>query len=160
MRLALTVREAQALNSARFRSLIDNAWDLIVVAEADLGSPTSPRPPSVCSAMPPSELQGKPFTDLVHPDDVHGRRRAPAGLRATTTTETAVAFEIRMRHAQRRVADDRLDRHRTSSTTLSVNGYVLNGGDVTEARQAAEDLAAARDGALWRRRPSRSSCRR
>ena len=30
----------------------------------------------------------------------------------------------------------------------SVGGYVLNGGDVTEARQAAEDLAAARDGAL------------
>ncbi len=30
----------------------------------------------------------------------------------------------------------------------SVRGYVLNGGDVTEARQAAEDLAAARDGAL------------
>jgi two-component system, sensor histidine kinase and response regulator len=30
----------------------------------------------------------------------------------------------------------------------SVCGYVLNGADVTEARQAAEDLAAARDGAL------------
>ena len=30
----------------------------------------------------------------------------------------------------------------------SVRGYVLNGGDVTEARQATEDLAAARDGAL------------
>ena len=29
-----------------------------------------------------------------------------------------------------------------------MTGYVLNGGDVTEARQAAEDLAAARDGAL------------
>ena len=30
----------------------------------------------------------------------------------------------------------------------SVHGYVLNGGDVTEARQAAEDLVAARDAAL------------
>jgi two-component system, sensor histidine kinase and response regulator len=30
----------------------------------------------------------------------------------------------------------------------SVRGYVLNGGDVTEARQAAEDLVAARDGAV------------
>jgi CheY-like chemotaxis protein/HPt (histidine-containing phosphotransfer) domain-containing protein len=29
-----------------------------------------------------------------------------------------------------------------------VRGYVLNGGDVTETRQATEDLAAARDGAL------------
>ena len=29
-----------------------------------------------------------------------------------------------------------------------MNGYVLNGGDVTEARQAAEDLVAARDAAL------------
>ena len=30
----------------------------------------------------------------------------------------------------------------------SVKGYVLNGGDVTEARQAAQDLVAARDAAL------------
>ncbi len=29
-----------------------------------------------------------------------------------------------------------------------MRGYVLNGGDVTETRQAVEDLAAARDGAL------------
>ena len=43
VRLAFTVREAQALTSARFRSLIDNAWDIIIVVEADLeGSHSRP----------------------------------------------------------------------------------------------------------------------
>ena len=60
VRLTLTVREAQALNSARFRSLIDNAWDLIVVAEADFEvayiTPSSER----VLGYPPHDLEGSP----------------------------------------------------------------------------------------------------
>jgi len=145
VRFTLTMREAQALNSARFRSLIDNAWDLIVVAEADFSvayvTPSSER----MLGYPPADLHAGPITDLVHPDDtetlVGHLRRLAVG-----TTETA-AFETRMRRhdgAWRVIA--------WTATNLladpSVRGYVLNGSDVTEARQAAEDLAAARDGAL------------
>jgi two-component system sensor histidine kinase/response regulator len=154
VRLALTVREARALNSARFRSLIDNAWDLIVVAEAtlDIAYVT----PSVTRVLgyPPLQLQGRPITDLVHPDDTdtldsHLRQLATATDEARGPAERAAtaAFEVRMRHrdgAWRTIA--------WTATNLlgdpSVRGYVLNGGDVTEARQAVEDLAAARDGAL------------
>jgi PAS domain S-box-containing protein len=145
VRLTLTVREARALNSARFRSLIDNAWDIIVVAEADLEiayiTPSSQR----VLGYPPLELQGSPLTNLVHPDDVEvlvgDLRQLGAG-----SAETA-AFETRMRRgdgAWRTIAW-------TAANLLadpSVGGFVLNGGDVTEARQAAEDLAAARDTAL------------
>ena len=145
VRLALTVREAQAMNTARFRSLIDNAWDMIVVAEADLAvaytTPSSERVLGYTQA----DLEARPLTELVHPDDTiamadHLRRLAPV------STETA-SFEIRMRHRNggwRTIAW-------TAANLLqdpSVRGYVLNGGDVTEARQAAEDLAAARDEAL------------
>ncbi|HET9733346.1 MAG TPA: response regulator [Acidimicrobiales bacterium] len=144
-RMAIKVREGQDLKSARFRSLIDNAWDLIVVAEPDLEvafvTPSAER----VLGFVPSELQGQPLAARVHPDDVDVVRdrlgRLPGG-----GSETA-AFEIRMRHrdgAWRTIA--------WNATNLlddpSVSGYVLNGSDVTEARRAAEDLAAARDGAL------------
>ena len=35
LRLWFSVRESQSLNTTRFRSLIENSWDLIVVADAD-----------------------------------------------------------------------------------------------------------------------------
>ena len=144
-RLTLTVRGAQALNSARFRSLIDNAWDIIVVAEADFEvayiTPSSQR----VLGYAPLDLQGRAITDLVHPDDTDTLVGHLRQLRAGST-ETS-AFETRMRRHNgvwRTIA--------WTATNLltdpSVGGYVLNGGDVTEARQAAEELAAARDAAL------------
>ncbi len=149
IRLALSVREAHAVRTARFRSLIDKTWDLIAVIEADLRvayvTPSSER---VLGYLP-GELEGKPFTEIVHPDDAStvvshlvglGKGDADAGAGESI-------LEVRMRHAngEYRMIDwntaDLLD-------DLSVNGYVLNGGDVTEARQAAKDLVAARDAAL------------
>ena len=145
IRLVLSVRQAQALNSARFRSLIDNAWDLIVVTEADFNvafiTPSSQR----VLGFAPEELQGKPVTFVAHPDDAN-ELLAKLGTLDEDASVT-VSFETRMRHhdgAWRTIA--------WTATNLlddpSVRGYVLNGGDVTEARQAAEDLATARDGAL------------
>jgi len=145
VRMGLTVREAHTMKTARFRSLIDKTWDLIVVVEADLRiayiTPSSER----VLGYPPDELEGTLFTDLVHPDDSHSVVSHLVGLNGPGS-ETAV-FEVRVRHAngQYRTIDwngaDLLD-------DPSVNGYVLNGGDVTEARQAAEDLVTARDAAL------------
>jgi PAS domain S-box-containing protein len=144
-RLVFTVRRAQAINSARFRSLIDNAWDMIVVAEANFEvayiTPSSHR----VLGYAPAELQGKPVNGLAHPDDA-GSMVAHLGQLAEGSTEVA-SFETRMRHrdgAWRTIAWTATDLRGDPS----VRGYVLNGGDVTEARHAAEDLAAARDGAL------------
>ena len=144
-RLVFTVRRAQAINSARFRSLIDNAWDMIVVAEANFEvvyiTPSSQR----VLGYAPAELQGKPVNGLAHPDDA-GSMVAHLGQLAEGSTEVA-SFETRMRHrdgAWRTIAWTATDLR----DDPSVLGYVLNGGDVTEARHAAEDLASARDGAL------------
>jgi PAS domain S-box-containing protein len=144
-RLGLTVREAHSVKTARFRSLIDKTWDLIAVVESDLRiayiTPSSER----VLGYPPGDLEGTSFTALVHPDDSHTVIANLTGL--TDATPGATVFEIRMRHAggEYRIIDwnaaDLL-------TDPSVNGYVLNGGDVTQARQAAEDLVAARDAAL------------
>jgi two-component system sensor histidine kinase/response regulator len=145
VRLAITVRQARALSSARFRSLIDNAWDLIVVAEADLEvafiTPSSER----VLGYSPADLTRTRLTDILHPDDADPLIEHLREL-ADGATETA-AYETRVRHHNgvwRTIA--------WTATNLlddpSVRGYVLNGTDVTEARQALEDLAAARDGAL------------
>ena len=145
VRLALTVRDAHSLKTARFRSLIDKTWDLITVIESDLGiayiTPSAER----VLGYTPDELEGKQFTELVHPDDSRTVVQHLIGLTGGHT-DTAV-FEVRMQHAsgEWRVLDW------TAANLLddpSVNGYVLNGGDVTEARQAAQDLVAARDAAL------------
>ncbi len=145
VRLALTIREAHSLKTARFRSLIDKTWDLITVIEADLRiayiTPSAQR----VLGYAPDELESRPFTDLVHPDDSRTVIEHLTGL-TDDHSDTAV-FEVRMRQANGdwRIVDW------TAANLLddpSVNGYVLNGGDVTEARQAAEDLVAARDAAL------------
>src|SRR6202034_4129878 len=75
VRLAFTVHEAQALNSARFRSLIDNAWDLIVVTEASFEvafvTPSLER----VLGYEPASIEGSPLVDLVHPDDTQALRQ-------------------------------------------------------------------------------------
>ena len=145
VRLVLSAREVQELKSARFISLIDKTWDLIVVAEADLRvayvTPSSER----VLGYAPDALEGMPFTDLVHPDDSGVLNERLTGL-AEDGSEAA-SFEVRMRHAngEYRVIAWSAANHLHDA---SVKGYVLNGGDVTEARQAAADLVAARDAAL------------
>ena len=149
IRLALTIRETRALNSARFRSLIDNAWDLIVVTEADLRvayiTPSSQR----MLGYAPRDLQGSALTDIVHPDDIDGLVGQLHQLADETADATAAtgACETRAFHRDgtwRTIA--------WTATNLlddpSVRGYVLNGSDVTDTRRALESLAAARDGAL------------
>ena len=144
----MSVREAQALNSARFRSLIDNAWDLIVVTEADLEvTYTTPSSQRVLGHLRAARAPGQHRHRVsIHPDERGDAARASWSQLIRKTGET-VTFETRVRHrngAWRTIA--------WTATNLlddpSVAGYVLNGGDVTETRQAVEDLAAARDGAL------------
>ena len=144
VRLGLTLREAHALKSARFASLIDKTWDLIVVTESDLRvayvTPSSER----VLGYAPSELEGRSFGELVHPADTHVLLTTLMGL---GDEGGATSFEVRMRH---RDGNFRTIAWNVANHLLdpSVNGYVLNGGDVTEARKAAKDLVAARDAAL------------
>ena len=145
VRLMLAIREAQAMKSARFRSLIDRAWDLIAVTEVDLRLAfVTPSAERVLGCQP-DELRGRPLTELVHPDDASAAVDALAAVRDAPTE--AAAFEVRM---QRSDGDWRTIAW-TATNLLddpSVNGYVLNGSDVTEIRQSAADLVAARDAAL------------
>jgi PAS domain S-box-containing protein len=144
LRLSLSVREGQTMRSARFRSLIDNLWDLIVVTEADLRIAYATSSSQRVLGCPPADLLDTAVIDLVHPNDHDRFAELVADLSNATDT---VSFETRVRH--------RNGTWRTMAWTAtnqledpSVRGYVLNGTDVTEARQAAEELAIARDTAV------------
>ena len=147
IRLAVTVREEQMLSAARFRSLIENAADLIVIAEDNFSiayiTPSSQR----ILGYRPEALVGTQLAANVHPDDaesfVDQLRDLSQGLDAATTS----FFEYRLRDAQgswRTIAWTATDLR----ADPSIRGYVLNGTDVTEERRAAQDLVAARDTAL------------
>jgi PAS domain S-box-containing protein len=145
VRLILSAREVHALKSARFTSLIDKSWDLIVVAEADLRVAYITSSSERVLGFAADELEGKTFADLVHPDD---SAVLIEKLTALPEDESdAASFEVRMRHAtgEYRVIAWTATNHLHDA---SVKGYVLNGGDVTDARQAAADLVAARDAAM------------
>ena len=146
-RLAITVREDQMLSTARFRSLIENASDIIVIAEDNFTiayiTPSSER----VLGIAPEALVGTSLTQNVHPDDadlfVDRLRDLSQGLEASSL----LTFECRMRDSHgswRNIAWTAADLR----DDPSIRGYVLNGGDVTDERRAAQDLVTARDSAL------------
>src|ERR1019366_4148840 len=146
-RLALTVREDQMLSTARFRSLIENAADIIVIAEDNLSiayiTPSSER----VLGIAPVALVGTSLTASVHPDDVEVFTGQLRELSQGLDAQTVISFECRMRNSLgswRRIAWTGTDLREDPS----IRGYVLNGGDVTDERRAAQDLVAARDAAL------------
>ena len=147
VRLTITVREDQLLSSARFRSMIENASDIIVIAEDNFTiayvTPSSTR----ILGYAPAQLLGTDLVATVHPDDLMGVDSALGDLARGEGSAPTRSFECRMRDAQgawRTIAWTATDLREDPS----IRGYVLNGGDVTEERRAAEDLVAARDAAL------------
>jgi two-component system sensor histidine kinase/response regulator len=147
VRLAVTVREDQLLSSARFRSLIENAADLIIIAEDNFTiayiTPSSQR----ILGFIPESLVGTSLTGNVHPDDVEAFVDQLRDLSLGIDSATSSSFEYRLRDAYgswRTIAWTATDLRNDPS----VRGYVLNGADVTKERRAAQDLVAARDAAL------------
>lgn len=145
-RLAIRVQEGQDRESARFRSLIDKAWDLIVVAKGEdlevaFVTPSAER---VLGYLP-SELHGTSLITHVHPDDVEAMTTLLGSLPGGGEKTAAVEIGMRHRDGEWRIIA-------WNATNLledpSVGGYVLNGSDVTDIRHAATALAAARDAAL------------
>lgn len=126
----------------RFRSLIENALDIIKVIGADgiiqFSSPSVER----VLGYTPSELVGRNLYSFVHPDD---RRHAEAVL-GTALQEGAPQFtEMRFRHKDGawRVLET-IGKSMTSQTSAAApgtgHGLVINARDITERKRAAEAL--------------------
>jgi diguanylate cyclase (GGDEF)-like protein/PAS domain S-box-containing protein len=121
-------------NEARFRALVQHSTDMIAIADADgvlrYVSPSIQR----LFGYVPSDLEGKPLIDLLHPDDaVHA---AAAFATATGPGSVTAAAEWRIRHCDGRwVAIEAVGTNLLHEPT--VRGIVVNARDVSD-RKALE----------------------
>ena len=134
--------EALQRSEEYFRSLIENAMDLITVLDRDgrvrYGSPSFDR----TLGHQQGALTGATIFDLLHPDDVaQVREILHTGTRHPGATQS---FECRIRHRSGhwRVFECIGKRFEAES---SVNGYVLNSRDVSERKRAEEELRQANE---------------
>ncbi len=128
---------ALAEREERFRSLVQNAADLITVIEAD--TTVLYQSPSIQSLLgyTPDEIVGRKLSELVHPDDI---AQILLFLRdAMSEPEHPASSEARLRHRDgswRHVEIVGADRRHDPS----VAGFVLNTRDVSERKQLEEQL--------------------
>ncbi|MGH7670840.1 MAG: PAS domain S-box protein, partial [Gemmatimonadaceae bacterium] len=134
-------REALAQSEAYFRSLIEQALDIITVLNPD-GSIryTSPANERVLGYSA-DEVRGHPVFDFVHPDDVAAAKQTFFG--ALEQPGSVRSLEVRFRHRDgtwhileavgRSLCDD-----------PSVGGAIINAHDVTERRGLESQLLQAR----------------
>jgi diguanylate cyclase (GGDEF)-like protein/PAS domain S-box-containing protein len=136
---ALTEDLLRQQTEARFRSLVQNSTDVVMVVDAD--STVRYVSPSVEGVFgyDPTELEGTKLTSLIHLDD----KAAVLQFLTATSREGGVPttlIESRMRHR-----DDFWLHIETLRTDLmhdpNVKGIVLNSRDVSERKAVEEQLA-------------------
>lgn len=135
------VRAEEALRGSEehFRSMIENASDVITVLDA--AGTIRYESPSVERVLGyrPEELVGEHAFDRVHPDDVAATRTAFAARVEGRDVGTAVEMRFRHRDGSWRVLEargaNRLD-------DPAINGIIVNSRDVTERCEAEAALRA------------------
>ncbi|HET7685303.1 MAG TPA: EAL domain-containing protein [Candidatus Limnocylindria bacterium] len=122
---------------ARFRSLVQNSSDVVVVVTPDGRVAYESDAVRGVLGIDPGERVGRPFEEHVHPDDVGWVRAVLGTLPAQQGRQQAA--QLRMQHADgtwrwiETVAQDR-------SHDPAVGGVVLNYRDVTDRRLLEDQL--------------------
>jgi PAS domain S-box-containing protein/putative nucleotidyltransferase with HDIG domain len=124
----------------RFRALIENGSDLILVIDASGAIRYASPAAETLSGYPLAEIVGTPFRDFVHPDDVDRIVADVAGLaRMPGSTRSA---ELRFRTKAGRW----IDVAATSKNALqdpNVHGIVVNARDITARKEGEARLRGA-----------------
>jgi two-component system cell cycle sensor histidine kinase/response regulator CckA len=134
LEIAERMRAEEALRASeeRFRALVQNSSDIILVLDADMSVRyVSPSVERILGYPPERFLTGDPFA-LVHPEDVASTRGRFAD--AIRPSSVPIVHEFRIRHA-----DGSWVSLETFTNNLlrvpSVGGLVVNARDVTERRR-------------------------
>ena len=126
--------EALRQSEERFRALIENATDLIIVLNPDgTGRYISPSVERILGFRP-DELIGTSIADFIHPDDLPDVLEAIAiRLQTPGLADRSSDFRIRHKDGSYRmmevIGNNLLD-------NPAVNGIVVNARDITERKQA------------------------
>ena len=134
--------EALQRSEEYYRSLIENALDIITVVDADgivrYGSPSFER----VLGYPQGALTGTNILHVVHPEDTdHFRAMLEIGTKNPGSTQS---FECRLRHRNGNWRVIEAIGKRFEQDT-AVNGFVLNSRDITERKRAEEQLRQANE---------------
>ncbi len=134
--------EALQRSEEYFRSLIENAHDIITVLDEGGGIRYSTPSLERTLGYPHAALTGTVIFDLIHPDDRDSsRENLSTGTRHPGATQQ---FEFRVRHRNGTWRTlEAIGKRFDGETT--VNGYVLNCRDVTERKRSEEQLRKAND---------------
>ncbi|MGH9308222.1 MAG: PAS domain S-box protein [Vicinamibacterales bacterium] len=140
--LRYAVRHAHAIrmlreNEERFRALIQNTWDAILVLDRDAIVTFASESSRLVSGFAPRDIVGHDFFRLIHPDD---RPLLGARLEETMSGERGarIVAECRWHHRDgtwrdsELIAVNRLD-------DPAVRGIVINYRDVSERQRAAAE---------------------
>ncbi len=133
------LRDAQAAlaeREARFRALIENASDAVVVIDAaGTVSYASPAVEAVLG-VPPDHVQGRPLSDFVDPAD--HEKQLQARVQTMSHPDAVGRVEYRLGGAAGRPGAFVEAVGRNQLHEPAVRGIVINLRDVTERRHAAE----------------------
>lgn len=123
---------------AHFRSLVQYGADLITVVDPDLT--VRFHSPSIGQLLgyQPEEIERKPFTSLVHPDDLTSFERLLDASRANPGT--AVTGELRLTRIDGTVRTVEVIANNLT-THPDVRGFVLTSHDISERIEEAKQVA-------------------
>jgi diguanylate cyclase (GGDEF)-like protein/PAS domain S-box-containing protein len=138
-RLAEVRREQERHGEARYRALVNQSADIVVVTDR-AGSPRylSPAAERLLRRLPGQELTATGFAELIHPDD---RELLTTALASVNPERGAAMVEVRIatvtrepgwRHFEISVQD--------LFTDPAVQGIVLTGHDVTDRRALQREV--------------------
>jgi PAS domain S-box-containing protein len=134
---------ALRVEKERFRALIEHAADIINVVDAEgVVRYVSPSVETVLG-FPPAHYIGKSIFEIVHPEDVaiveHAYR---AALGNPDAPIERIEYRLRHQRGDWRVCEAT---GTNQSDNPSVRGIVVNARDITEAKQAEEEITRQRE---------------
>jgi two-component system, cell cycle sensor histidine kinase and response regulator CckA len=136
----VATEEAVRRSEARFRSLIENASEGVIVLSPD--ATLQYQSPAVQRILgyEPQEMMGRSPFELVHPDDLAMVREAFEGIMTRATSLRSLEFRCRHRDGHWRVI------HAYGSNLVdddAISGFVINISDMTMHRRLEAELSQA-----------------
>jgi PAS domain S-box-containing protein len=135
--MALVVRRAGARQAAQFRSLVQNASDLVTVVDARGTIRYQSASSEQMLGIPSADLLGTNLFDAVHEEDAPSLRATLDDLLAHPSAVARVEYRVRTGDGSWRHVESALT---NSVRDPSVNGLVLNTRDMTERHEADRKL--------------------